>query len=144
MRPTNSYVIRSFFVWSLFVLAACSPVTPTGGNNQNTGNANTAQSKPANGNSSPATKQAKGASIEVTSVPPGAGVTLIPTSEGGASLPQSYGVTPATIPDLAPGNYTVHLEKTGYKYFQKEVKITGNETVRVNAPLKKQAADKRK
>ena len=136
MKLTLYFLLGSFCAFSLLTAAACSPAAPQGSNNQNTGNANTAQSKPANSNAPAAAKQAKGGSIEVTSVPPGAGVTLVPTTETSASLPQSYGVTPTTITDLAPGTYTVNLEKSGYKYFQKEVKIAGDGTVKVNATLK--------
>jgi len=125
-------------------MAACSEPSPANSNNQNTGNANFAQSSPANSNSSQGAQQARTGSIEVTSVPPGAGITLIPDEEGGAGLPQSYGVTPATIKNLAPGKYRIDLAANGFEYFHKEIKVTENATVKVSATLKKQAASKRR
>lgn len=149
MKEKFSVLFRSFcalslFVLGLFALAACAPPPPATGNNQNTSNANAAPSTPANANSSAATKQAKGASIEVASVPPGAGVTLVPTSEAGAGMPQSYGVTPTTISNLAPGEYLVSIDKPGYKNAQKEIKLKENATVKVNETLKKEAARRSK
>jgi PEGA domain-containing protein len=137
MNRTLRLLIGSLCALNLLIATACSPASTSNATNQNASNANAAQSKPINSNSPAAAKQSTGASIEVTSAPPGAGVTLIPTSEAGAGSPQSYGLTPTTITNLAPGDYTVHLEKTGYKYFQKEVKLKENATVKVNAALKK-------
>jgi hypothetical protein len=142
MKPTRYFLIQSFIALNLFTIA-CSP-PDSANNNQTNGNANAAQSKPANNNSSQKAQQTNRGSIEVTSVPPGAGVTLIPTSEDGASAPRSYGLTPATITDLAPGKYTINLQKVGYGYAQKEVEVAANKTVKVNLSLKKQAAGGRR
>ena len=142
MKPTRCFLIQSFIALSLFTIA-CSP-QETANNNQTNDNANVAQSKPANSNSSQKAPQANMGSIEVTSVPPGAGVTLIPTSEDGAGAPRSYGLTPATITDLAPGKYTINVQKTGFGYAQKEVQVAANKTVKVTLSLKKQAATGRR
>ncbi len=69
--------------------------------------------------------------------PAGAEVLLITEDVGGASLPEPRGTTPMTITDLAPGAYTVHLEKPGYKYFQKSVQLKPGATATVTAKLKK-------
>lgn len=77
-------------------------------------------------------------SIDVTSTPPGARVLLVTTDEGGAGEPQSKGITPATITGLAPGKYTVDLEKPGYRFFQKEVNVKAGKVSKVITTLKKQ------
>ncbi len=138
MKPTRYFLIQSLIALNLFTIA-CSLHQPAS-NNQANGNANVAQSNPANDNSSPKPQQANTGGIEVTSVPPGAGVTLVRTYEEGADAPRSYGLTPATITDLAPGKYTITVQKTGYVYGQKEVEVAANKTVKVNLSLKKQAA----
>ena len=92
MKPTRYFLIQSFLALNLFAIA-CTSTLPANNNQTNT-NANVAQSNPVNNNSSQKTQQANMGGIEVTSVPPGAGVTLIPTSEDGAGVPRSYGLTP--------------------------------------------------
>jgi uncharacterized membrane protein len=136
MKSTRRFLLQSLIAVNLFS-AACSDTSPSNNNLAN-GNANVAQSNAANGNSTQKARQANAGSIEVTSVPPGAGVTLIPTGEDGAGTPRSYGLTPTTITDLAPGKYTVNIQKNGYRYFQKEVEVAVNKNIAVNAPLKKQ------
>ncbi len=136
MTPTRYFLIQSFVAFNLFTVA-CSLHEPATNNQANT-NANVAQSKPANNNSAQKAPQANMGSIEVTSVPPGAGVTLIRTYEDGADTPRSYGLTPATITDLAPGKYTINVQKAGFGYAQKEVEVAANKTVKVNLSLKKQ------
>jgi len=74
----------------------------------------------------------------VSSVPPGARVLLISNDESGAGEPQSKGLTPTTITGIEPGKYTVHLERPGYKFFQKEITVKAGSTVKVNGNLKKQ------
>ncbi len=138
MKPTRYFLAQLFIALNLFTIA-CTSTSPANNNQANT-NANVAQSKPANNNSA----QKNVGSIEITSVPPGAGVTLIPTYEDGASTPRSYGLTPATITDLAPGKYTINLQKPGYGYAQKEVEVAANKTVKVSLSLKKQAAGGRR
>jgi len=65
-------------------------------------------------------------------------VLLVSTGEGGAVEPQSKGLTPTTISGLAPGKYTVDLEKPGFRFFQKEIEVKAGSTVKVAAALKKQ------
>ena len=142
MKPTRYFLTRSFLALNLFAIA-CTGTLPANNNQTNT-NANVAQPNPANNNASHKTPQANMGGIEVTSVPPGAGVTLIPTFEDGAGTPRAYGLTPATITDLAPGKYTINVQKTGYGYAQKEVEVAANKTVKVNLPLRKQAAGGRR
>ena len=79
-------------------------------------NAN-AESKPQASTQKPQAVSIATGKIEVTSTPPGARVILIETDEAGARAPQPRGVTPLTITELVPGNYTVHLEMPGYRFF---------------------------
>lgn len=74
----------------------------------------------------------------MNSVPPGARVLLVSTDEAGAGEPQSRGLTPTSITGLQPGKYTVDLEKSGYRFFQKEVLVKEGAITRVKAALKKQ------
>jgi hypothetical protein len=83
-------------------------------------------------------KPPEGGKIEVASTPPGATIMLIATDEGGASPPLPRGSTPATLTGLAPGKYVIHLELHGYRFYQKEVEIKGDESVKVDAKLRKQ------
>jgi hypothetical protein len=76
-------------------------------------------------------------SIKVESTPAGAEVLLIMEAVGGAGPPEPRGTTPTTITDLAPGTYTVHLEKPGYKFFQKGVQVKPGKTSTVTATLKR-------
>lgn len=108
-----------------------------GGSNQNANNANASQPQaPAATASQPASQPTLG-SIKIGSRPAGAAVLLI-SEEGGAGQPQPRGSTPATITGLQPGKYAVHLEKPGYKAFQKSVEVKANETTSITADLKKQ------
>ena len=76
-------------------------------------------------------------SIKVESTPAGAEVLLITEAVGGAGPPEPRGMTPTTITDLAPGTYTIHLEKPGYKFFQKSLQVKPGKTSTVTATLKK-------
>jgi hypothetical protein len=76
-------------------------------------------------------------SIKVESTPAGAEVLLITEAVGGAGPPEPRGTTPTTITDLAPGTYTVHLEKPGYKFFQKSLQVKPGKTSTVTATLKR-------
>jgi len=136
------YQIPWFFL--LAAIAASSACTgrasPT--SNQNTGNQSAPQnSAPAKSNSNNSSTKselpAKG-NIEVGSSPPGARVLLVANDEGGAGEPQAKGITPTTITGLAPGKYTVDLEKPGYRFFQKEVNVRAGSTAKVAANLRKQ------
>ena len=139
---------RALLALTAFILlafAACSSAsnsnTATGNaatGNSATGNANGTKrviANPANTNAAAQTKPGTG-SIEIASIPLGAGITLIPTSPDCDGAPRSYGPTPATVNDLAPGKYTVNLNKNGYKPFQQEVEVKADTVVRVKALLK--------
>lgn len=112
-----------------------SPTTPAANTN---GPAAPAANTNATANANTATKSKAGTgSLDITSVPPGAGITLMPTSEDSDGEPRAYGPTPATINDLAPGKYTLNLHQNGYKEFRREIEIKAGDTLRVNAALKK-------
>jgi hypothetical protein len=126
----------------LLTASACEKGTDSNQAAANRSNAGTDDSKssiPATANASPGGEAKKIAfgTLEITSKPPGARVLLIATDEGGASEPQPRGVTPTTITHLSPGKYTVDLELTGYKYFQKKVEVKEDQTVKVTAVLSK-------
>jgi hypothetical protein len=131
---------RALFAFAALILFAFTACSPSSNSNTSTGNANgakpvTANTNTANANAAPKSKPGTG-SIEIVSLPAGAGVTLVPTTDTSAGTPQSYGATPATISDLAPGKYTVSLSKPGYKSFQKEVEVKPDATARVKALLR--------
>ncbi|MEN3332781.1 MAG: hypothetical protein V7641_2146 [Blastocatellia bacterium] len=131
----------AFTAFLLLAFAACSPAsnsnTATG--NATPDNANVTKrviANPANTNVAAQSKPGTG-SIEIGSIPSGAGITLVPTSPDSDGAPQSYGPTPATINDLSPGKYTVNLNKNGYKPFRQDVEVKADSMVRVKALLKK-------
>jgi len=135
-----SHVLTGAFLVASLGLSACS-TGPTTNSNQRGGNSNAAQSNASQASSSqnkPVQQSTTTGSIEVNSVPPGASVLLVSTDEGGAGEPQQKGLTPATIPGLSPGKYTVDLERPGYKFYQKQVTVKAGSTAKVNATLKKQ------
>lgn len=121
----------------LTLLVSCggSPASNQSGSNRNT-NTPVSNSSPANSNTQ--ANQSSMGTIEVSSTPPGARVLLISDDESGAGEPQSKGLTPTTITGIEPGKYTVHLERPGYKFFQKSVTVKAGTTVKVNGALKKQ------
>lgn len=137
---TISQIARLWPLAVSFVMMISCTGSPSNTNqrNVNAGAANVSQSS--SSQSKPSQQPAPGTTgtIEVTSVPPGARVLLVSTDEGGAGEPQSKGLTPATITGLAPGKYTVDLERPGYRFFQKEVTVKAGKTVKVSAALKKQ------
>jgi uncharacterized membrane protein len=106
---------------SVAIQIACATPPPANTNqpsvNANTAPSNSSQAKPAQSDNSTT------GSIEVTSVPPGARVLLIATDDDSASEPQSKGSTPTTITGVKPGKYTVDLEKSGYRFFQRNVEV---------------------
>jgi hypothetical protein len=116
---------------------ACTHTSPPS-NNPGNANQNASQSKAANENVTAKPEQKTTGSIDVTSTPPGARVLLVATDEGGAGEPQPKGITPTTITGLAPGKYTVGLEKPGYTFFQKEVNVKAGTVAKVITTLKKQ------
>jgi hypothetical protein len=139
MKKTTRTLISTLIALGLAIAAACATGTQNGNDrgNLNGGNANSSAPSPAA--NKPANKSAQaGGSIEVTSTPHGARVLLIANDEGGASEPQPRGVTPTTITGLSAGKYTVDLAIPGYRYYQKEVVVKENATVKVNAALRKQ------
>lgn len=116
---------------------ACTTAPPANSNRPNI-NANATAPDTSQTNTSHQTNKSTTGSIEVTSVPPGARVLLISSDEGGAGEPQSKGLTPTTITDVQPGKYTVDLERTGYRFFQKEIEVKAGKAVKVSATLRKQ------
>src|SRR5690348_2220641 len=105
---------------SLIAVAGCS----TPGTNQNNGNPqrNTNAATVSTANSNAATNASKpvpaaptqGGTIDVKSTPAGASVLLIRDEDGSAGQPKPYGSTPATLAGIAPGKYTVDIEKPGF------------------------------
>jgi PEGA domain-containing protein len=129
-------VLFSSLLISLLMAAGCTTSQPS---NTTQRNVNASQSNTAVSNAAPKADQKKsGGTIDVTSVPQGARVLLVPSDENFAGEPQSKGLTPATITDLTPGKYTVHLERPGYKFFQREVTVKDGQTVKVSGTLRKQ------
>jgi hypothetical protein len=124
MKNLSRIFATVLLTFALASLLACAQ-PPT---SQNT-NAQKPQEKPA--------QTGPTGTIEATSTPPGAQVILIEMTEAGAGEPKPQGVTPTTIA-VQPGKYTVHFEKTGYKFFQKEIDVKENQTVKVAASLRKQ------
>src|SRR5262249_54662364 len=96
-----------------------------------TSNANKAKASPA------PTASPAGGVIDVTSTPSGAAVVLVRVDEGGSGNPERKGSTPVTISPVAPGKYSVTLEKTGFKFFQKEIVVKENKTSKIAANLKR-------
>lgn len=145
MKKLSGMLLQAFAVFGLAIMAACT-ANPTAGNkNQTTDNANLQTT----GNSplpqpappvdkTPAKEEQTGAgSIEVTSKPPGARVILISLDEEGAE-PQQKGSTPVTLTAIPAGKYTVDIEKPGYKFYQKNIKVLDKKTTQVSAYLQKE------
>lgn len=133
-------LLLSLLIPALIVSVSCGPA-PVSNSNEAGANRN-AMSSASGSTSQPAARAPEQrriafGSIEITSKPPGARVLLIATDESGASEPQPRGATPTTITNLSPGTYTVHLELTGYKYFQQKVEVKENSTAKVTAILRK-------
>jgi len=128
------------FCLGLTFLTNCSGPAPAPNSNQASSNRNTnaAVSNSSTATANLQTNQSSKGTIEVASAPPGARVLLISDDESGAGEPQSKGLTPTTITGIEPGKYTVHLERPGYKFFQKEIMVKAGSTVKVNGALKKQ------
>ena len=138
-KTTSRIALLLSLAVSFGMMTACMKNPPANGNqrNVNANSANVAQSNSSVSKSSQQPAQSTTGAIEVTSVPPGAHVLLVPTDEGGASEPQLKGLTPRTITDLSPGKYTVDVEHPGYRFFQKEVLVKAGKTVKISAILKK-------
>lgn len=143
MSLQRRLLLASLIVCSLVIASACTKGSPTNGNNNQATNNPAASNNPVPApavRSEPTVKPPKPGkgNIQITSTPSGAGVTLVPSDDSGASPPQAYGQTPTTIADLAPGTYRVQVTLNGYKTFSKDdVKVTANGTVKINAALQK-------
>lgn len=135
MREGSGGLIRCLLAATVALAAGCTATSPTKTSESNA-NVGASQSNVSKNSATKKADQTTG-TIEVTSVPPGAKVLLVPTDEAGAGEPQSRGLTPTTIEGLEPGKYTVDLEKPGYKFFQKEVVVKAGAVTKVSAPLKK-------
>ena len=134
------YVSRLFPLAIILAMTACTDHPPAN-SNQRTANANSANASQSNTSQSKPSQQpaqSTTGSIEVISNPPGARVLLISNDEGGAGEPQSKGLTPTMITGVAPGKYTVHLERPGYRFSQDNVEIKAGQTIKINKFLKKQ------
>jgi len=83
-----------------------------------------------------ATVDPSGGTIEVTSTPEGAAVLLIRQDEGSSGNPERKGSTPVSITGVAPGKYSIILEKLGFRYFQKDIEVKAGKTVKVAGNLK--------
>ena len=116
---------------------ACTTAPPANTNQPSlNANATPANASPAKSSEKP--NQSSTGTIEVSSAPPGARVLLISTDGDAAGEPQSKGSTPTMISGVQPGKYTVDLEKTGYRFFQKDITVKKDSTAKVSATLKKQ------
>ncbi|MEK6287172.1 MAG: PEGA domain-containing protein [Acidobacteriota bacterium] len=138
MKLRSHIRILFFLAGSCAFAIACTSPAPTN-SNQGNGNANRAQSNAPQTNSSadkPTQQpdQTTTGTIEISSVPTGARIVLVPTD----AEPRPKGSTPSTITGLEPGKYTVDLEKAGYKSFQKDVEVKAGRAVKISATLKKQ------
>ena len=133
-----SRVLTILCLCASFVLqTACATSAPANSNQPNV-NDNAAPSNASQTKTSQQPDSGTTGTIEVISVPPGARVLLIATDDDAAGEPQPRGVTPATITGVKPGKYTVDLEKSGYRFFQKEIVVKKGGTTKVSASLKKQ------
>lgn len=143
MKKLFSVRLEAFLVCALVMTTACTTSPADGNKNQTNGNAgprtngNANEPQPSVGKTPAKPEQAGTGSIEVKSTPPGARVILISLDEEGAE-PQQRGSTPTTLTDIPAGKYTVDVEKVGYKFYQKNIKVQENKTVQVNASLQKE------
>jgi PEGA domain len=136
-EKTMDRIGRAFalgIISSSLLIAACGGGQPASNQNENA-----SASQPATPLIVPKNQSKPGmGSIKVGTRPAGAAITLIAEAPGGgAGMPERRGTTPATIIDLAPGKYTVHLELRPYKAFQKSVEVKPDETTTVTAELTK-------
>ena len=143
MHKTARVPVLALITVTLLMAASCaSPPSETDNRNapaaspSSSPSAPTAAPAPA-APSAPAAENEAAGSIKIESTPAGAEVLLIMEAVGGAGPPEPRGTTPTTITDLAPGTYTIHLEKPGYKFFQKSLQVKPGKTSTVTATLKK-------
>ena len=64
-------------------------------------------------------------------------MVMIREEEGSSGDPERKGSTPVMISGVAPGKYSINLEKPGFKPFQKEVEVKEAKTVKITATLKR-------
>jgi hypothetical protein len=143
MKKLICVLLQASLAGVILVATACKGIQTAGNNNQTNGNASVQTSDNSN---VPQPKVPKSATepeptgngtIEVKTTPPGARIVLIPLDEEGAQ-PQQKGSTPATLTNIPAGKYTVNIEKPGYKYYQKNIKVQPNKTTQVGAALQKE------
>ncbi len=144
VTPSFKVIIASL---AAAFLMGCNSSGNNTGNNSNTSNrsnnaapgaTSAATSNANNAKASPApTASPAGGIIDVTSTPPGAAVILVRVDEGGSGNPERKGSTPVTIRGVAPGKYSITLEKTGFKFFQKEIEVRDHKTSKIAGNLKR-------
>jgi hypothetical protein len=67
------------------------------------------------------------AALEIAANVAGATVTLDDEKKG---------VTPLTVADIAPGQYTVQVKKEGYQTYEERVRVEGGKTLKLDVSLK--------
>lgn len=137
MKQTPRVFMMLFLGASFAIQMACAPAPPAN-TNQPSVNANSTPSNSSQTKASEHPSQSTTGTIEVISVPPGARVLLIATDGDTAGEPQLRGTTPTTITGVQPGKYTVHLERPGYRSFQKDITVRKGSSVKISATLRKQ------
>jgi hypothetical protein len=143
MKKLFGVRLEAFLACALAITTACTASPAEDNKNQANGNTgpqaagNSNEPQAAAGKTGAKPEQVGTGSIEVSSTPPGARVILISLDEEGAE-PQQKGATPTTLTGIPAGKYTVDVEKTGYKFYQKNIKVQENKTVQVNAFLQKE------
>lgn len=135
VRSFTSITCALILVAALACVKRAGPEEPTANNNS----ATTEQPKEQTSEKSPELAAAvQSGTIEITSTPPGATIILMSLEEGAAGPPKPRGSTPATLSGIPPGKYTVHLERVGYTYFQKNIVVKPNAITKVAATLRKE------
>ncbi|HJQ69936.1 MAG TPA: PEGA domain-containing protein [Blastocatellia bacterium] len=138
MRKTAGVLTLVFLLTTALGLLSCArPASDTGNRNAPAAANDNSPPTPSPGTTPARSEASELGSIRVESTPAGAEVLLITEAVGGAGPPEPRGTTPTTITDLAPGKYTIHLEKPGYKFFQKSVELKPGATATVTATLRK-------
>jgi hypothetical protein len=141
MRAIKSVFKVIFASLIVALMASCNGAgdkTRNGSNDAGTPGITPAISNANKAAAAPSAAPAKaGGSIDIESTPPGAAVILIRQQDGSAGNPERKGSTPVIITGVAPGQYSIDLEKTGFKSFQKDVEVTENKTLKVRANLKR-------
>lgn len=138
VRPLFKAVLASLAA-ALFV--SCGSPVNNASNSSNNAALSTSPAAASNVNKAKAspspTASVGGGVIDVASTPPGAAVILVRVDEGGSGIPERKGSTPVSITGVAPGKYSITLEKTGFKFFQREVVVKEDKTSKIAANLKR-------